>query len=593
MACFFPDIALLNQYYIGDSVLLEAPARLLSELLGVNVSIISNYPELFIGHPSIRGILPGTELSQETRVIDMGDAIRSLEDKPNGRVQIIEGKIRRLYEAAGLTDTDIIAPRLYLTPEEQLQAKELSKLLPENRIGVALESRHRFKDVPHIEFVVKKLVRSGYTVFLIGKDVKGDYHSLEKLPTIKIFDKPLREAMIYISLMDQFIGPDTGLVHIAGALKVPFTVITREIWRDLYDCYDVGKILAAKSFGKNSLYTLSVRPRQILRTVKAQKEVKPKPSKRGAVALFRLDGLGGTLTLADQAKKIYQQTGMKSDLIIRGYGDVFRDNPYVNKVIETGRMVQWHECLSEMLEQYDTLAEIRFAPGKWYQKGEKIFHQDFESIRELFDAFPMRLTEWELHGLHQVQLTDKTLGLPYDTIDMEIFNYGNLPKGLPEEYVVFNNGVDVQHNGMLQTKTWPFWDELCRLVDVPIVQVGTYHDATISGTIDLRGKTTIPEMFTTLREAQAVVCTEGGTMHSAYASGNKKTIVIRGPVSGKLFHYPGQNVVDSYVCAPCVGSTGDWYSRCPKDIDAACMKTISAERVAFNLEEVLNGTPFD
>lgn len=585
---FFPTITLRNKYYLGDNVLLEPVARILAESFGAPVYVSSRYPEVFIGHPTVRGILPEGKLPVGTRVIDMGDAIRSLEDR-DGVSVVIEEKLRRMYEAAGLSENQIISPRLYLTPEEIEQAQDLDKRLPGNRIGIALESRHEFKNMPYTNYLVKRLTRSGYSVFAFGKDLSGNYDWMDNAPIIKIVDMPLREAMVYISLMDQFLGPDTALLHIAGAFDIPFVVVTREIWRDLYECYDVGKILAAKHFGKKSMSTLPVSPWRILRAVKSQRSV-PKPREaHSRIGLFRLDGLGGTLTLADQAKKIYEKTGIRSDLIVRGYAEAFRDNPYVNKVVETGRMVDWDVSLAEHLEKYDILAEIRFAPGKWHQKGEKLFHQDFRAIKELFDAFPMRLNEWESEGLHQVQLTDRTLGLPYEEIDMEIFNYGDRPEDLPEEYVAACNGVDVQHTGMFQTKCWPYWDQLPRLLDIPVVQVGTYHDEVINGAIDLRGKTTVPQFFTVLRDAAGVVCTEGGTMHSAYAVGNEKAVIIRGPVSGKLFHYPGQQVVDSYICKGCVGSTGDWYIHCPEEINAACMKTISAERVAMNLEEVLNG----
>lgn len=586
---FFPDIALLNRYYLGDSVLCEPIARLLSESMGSEVYVVSNYPDLFLGHPSIRGVSLDSKLTTHSRLIDMSHAIKSLKSLGNGRQLVLEGKMRRMYEAAGLSEEQMEAPCLYLTKRERERAEELKAVLPERRIGVALQSRHRFKNLPYMRFLVKKLTQLGYTVFLLGKDLYGDYNWLEGFPAIRVIDRPLRDAMLYISLMDQMIGPDTGLMHIAGALKVPFVVVTREIWRDLYDCYDLGKILAAKHFGKRSMCTLPVTPRRILRAVELQ-DKQPRIALGGRqntpIALFRLDGLGGTLTLADQAKKIYEKMGIKPDLVIRNFSDAFVGNPHINKVVEVGH-VDWGDSLAETLEAYETVAEIRFAPGRWHQKGKQLFKQDFSWIKELFEAFPMRLNEWESEGLHQVQLTDKTLGLPYEMIDMEVFNYESPPSGLPDRYVVLNNGVDAQHRGMIQTKVWPWWQSLPSLVDTAFVQVGTYFDEAIEGTIDLRGKTTIPQLFSVLRDATAIVCTEGGTMHSAFAVGAQRVLVIRGPTRGKLFHYPGQTVVDSYVCAACVGETGDWYVNCPKKISASCMATISPERVAFKLEELL------
>ena len=585
---FFPNIALLNRYYLGDSVLLEPIACMIAESLGTEVSIASNYSELFLGHPSVRGIALDRDVPRDMRFIDMSDAIKSLETLPNGKQLVIEGKLRRMYDAAGLSVASFLPPRLYLTDTEIAQANELGSILPENRIGIALESRHSFKNISYIEFLAKKLVRDGYSVFLFGKDLNNDYDSLKKTPTIKVFDRPIRDAMVYLSLMDSFVGPDTGLVHIAGALQVPFVVVTRDIWRDLYESYDVGEILSTKHFGKKSMSTMSVTPRRVMRSVKSRdvKPVKVRKKERSRIALFRLDGLGGTVTLTDQAKKIYEQTGEKSTVIVRGYGDLFKDNPHVADVVEVGH-VKWGECMSDMLKSYETIGEVRFAPAKWHQQGKKFFEQDFTQEQGIFDAFPRNYNDLEIHGLHHVQLTDKYLGLPYDTIDMGLYADQHFRGDLPAEFIAIANGVDVQHQGMNQTKTWDQWNSLKDHLNLPMVQVGTAHDRYIPGVIDLRGQTSLLELCYVLKKATALVCTEGGMMHLAYALGCSNVFVLRGPTRGKLFEYPGHRFVDSYVCDICWSTTDDWYANCPKGIDAVCMKTISAERVAMSVMEAV------
>jgi ADP-heptose:LPS heptosyltransferase len=303
------------------------------------------------------------------------------------------------------------------------------------------------------------------------------------------------------------------------------------------------------------------------------------------MAVFRLDGMGGTLTVGDQAKKIFEATGVKPDLIIRGYAELFRDNPYVNNVVEVGHVV-WGECLDGMLEKYDTLAEIRFAPAKWHQKNKVWFDQDFEPVQELFDDFPMHYNKLEIHGKHQVQLTDWYLGLPEDTIDMELF-FANRFDDLPEQYIVINNGVDVIHKGMRQTKVWQGWERLVSLLPIPIVQIGTPNDPYVRGTIDLRGKCQLNQVPYIIEKAIAGVFTEGGMMHLSYAVGHPSVYILRGPTRGKLFEYPGHHMVDSYVCYNCWYSTADWYENCPEGIDAVCMKSITPERVAMRIEEVL------
>ena len=83
---FLPTTCLYNPYYIGDTVLLEPIARTLHERLGTDVFVLSNYPELFIGHPTIRSAFP-KDVPAGARVIDMSDSIKSLED--NGKKSIV------------------------------------------------------------------------------------------------------------------------------------------------------------------------------------------------------------------------------------------------------------------------------------------------------------------------------------------------------------------------------------------------------------------------------------------------------------------------------------------------------------------------
>jgi len=590
---FLPQIGILNPFNtVGDCVLLEPIARQLSDTLGMDVPVICSYPELFIGHPLVRSL--GANVPPGMRIIDMTDSIRSLEKKANGKSVIIEGKVRRMYEEAGLSERDIVAPKLFLADQEEEQVAMLRDAFADKRIGIALGSKHSFKNLPYTKYLIKKLTKQGWQVFVFGQAQNGEYSYLDRLPVVKVLDEPIRKVMMYISLMDVLLGPDTGLLHVAGALDVPFVVAMREIWRDLYECYEVKEILAAKQFGKYSLSTWGVTPKRVLEAVDRKYEepvehvsIKTPKRERSEIAIFRLDGMGGTITITDQAKKIFEITDVKPDLIVRGFAVLFEDNPYISNVVEVGGVV-WGECLAEMLEIYDTIAEIRFGPAKWHQKGKQWFAQDFVPMQEIFDAFPIGYKELEIHQMHHVQLTSMLLGLPYDTIDMDIYNIERYDGALPARYVAVANGVDGQYKGMKQTKSWEGWNGLSPLFDVPVVQVGMIHDERIDGAIDLRGETSLPQLCDVLQRSDATICTEGGIMHLAYALKCDNVFVLRGPTRGSLFEYPGQNWIDSYVCDICWGDNGDWYGKCTRGIDSACMKSITPNRVAMNLQEALN-----
>ena len=578
----FPPIVLNNPYFLGDSVLLEGIADTLSEVLKTDVYVSSNYPELFIGHPCIKGLsLDASTWPRDMRVVNLSNAIRSIKDE-GGKQIILPDKVGNMYKAAGLSASNIKPSKLYLTQEEQNQASTLRKLLPPRRIGVALESRHKFKSWPYVSWLIRSLTREGVNVFAFGININK---SVSRLPVFRVINKPLREAMIYLSLMDVVVGPDTGLMHIAAALQIPIIVMLRDFFRDIYDSYENCEVISTRTFNKYSMYAIG--PKKPLEAVRASYKVR-KVKQKYSVALFRLDGLGGTVTMSDHARKIFEMTGLKSTIITRGYRELFDKNPYIDDVVEVG-YVKWADSMEEMKTRYDILAEIRFAPAKWHQNGDRVFEQDFSSLEGIFDQFPRNYRQFEAHGLNHVQVTDKILGLPYDTIDTEVYRYDVPSVSLPSEYIVVASGVDSFHKGMRQTKVWEKWDELTKLVDLPFIQVGTMYDPTIQGAIDLRGKTTVPELLYMMQKAKAVVCTEGGMMHLAYAVRCPNVVVLRGPTCGKLFEYPGQVCVDSYVCNNCWSVTDDWYMRCAKGLKNACMDSISAKRVVYHLERMLHG----
>jgi len=589
----FPDIGLLNRFYIGDSVLLEPMADTMAEQTGSDVYIVSRYSEIFENHPRVVGLPTEGPFPPNMRSIDMSDAISSMrlvEVKGKPAVEFIPNKFDRLWEAAGLAKVEGKSPTLYLSEYEKNRAAELRRLFGDKCIGLVLRSNMPVKVWPYMKQLMKQLVKRGYDVFAISDTLTKDDGYVLDCGAYRVIGKPLRELMVYLSIMDVVVGGDTGPMHIAAALGTPSIAITREFWADLWP-YENCKVLATNHMVLKGLHTIG--PKKVFKAVAEMIGVEPKQKRKArsagdeTVALFRLDGLGGSITLTDHAKKIYELTGKKSTAIVRGYGVAFRDNPYIRDVVEVG-YVKWGECVEDMKERYSTLAEIRFAPAKWHQSNGKMFEQDFEKVQGLFDDFPDNYRDLEIHELHHVQLTDKYLGLPHDSIDMEIYHFEDVPYELPDEYVVVTNGVDIQHGTMRQTKVWNGWNELANLSPLPLIQAGTPHDPFVSGAIDLRGKTTVAQFFTLLKNSRATICTEGGTMHAAYAVRAKNVVVLRGPTRGKLFEYPGHKFIDSYVCDNCWSSTPDWYAHCPKGVNAVCMSTITAERVAFNLQEALD-----
>ncbi|MHC4395657.1 MAG: glycosyltransferase family 9 protein [Planctomycetota bacterium] len=327
--------------------------------------------------------------------------------------------------------------------------------------------------------------------------------------------------------------------------------------------------------------SLEITPRKAAIQNKTQRKIIKKH-----IALMRLDGLGGTLTLSDQAKKIKEMTEAEITLIIRHYPELFDDNPHVDHIITVGR-INWDDCLQTYKDKFTALADVRMAIGKWYDP-TNIFHQDFTAWESYYEQFPLNQQELTIYGLHHIQLTDKILSLPFDTIDSKIYFELSLPQWFTEEnYICICPGVDVIHDGKQQTKCWDYWNELVKKIDMPVVQLGTANDKGIDGTIDLREKTTIKEAASLLSRASAIVTVEGGLMHLAFASGQQNVIVLFGPTAGSLFLYPSHVHIDAFPCQGCFSTIENWAFECKEEIDVVCMKSITPERVVYACNRLL------
>ena len=294
------------------------------------------------------------------------------------------------------------------------------------------------------------------------------------------------------------------------------------------------------------------------------------------------------MTLSDHAKKFRELSGKKPHIIVRKYRELFDGNEDIDGITVLGNP-RYEECLPQMIEEFRELICIKTGVAARYVDRKRQPMGDFWS--ELYDSHPLGKKRIERkYSLNMVQSANLSLGWPYESDDVRIHACGDMPRSLPGEYVAFSNGVDTWHRGLKQTKSWEqdYWQTLVQMHDTPFVQLGTEYDQYVPGAIDMRMKTTIPELLRILRDAKATVCTEGGVMHLAHAVGNKNTVVMRGPTRGTFYHYDDLVNLDSYSCEACYWDTPDWYCDCPKSIDAVCMKTITPGRVRAALERILN-----
>ncbi len=580
---FIPPLALLNRYYIGDTVLLTGIAESLTKEYDTEVYVISNYSELLANHPYAipKSFDQMDTLPDDCRIIDMSESIRSIREEviigKDGEPQIqqvcIENKLNRMYEKAGCSQRYI--PKLYLSEMEKEKGKNFRKAYGGKLVGIGIGSRHECKIWSYFDLLVNRLHRD-FNIFIIDNS-KERCFEFEKFPIKFMTDLSLRELMIDISVMDLVISNDTATAHIASALDVPTIALGYNIWGELYGDYTKTCYL-----GSNVPTMRSISVKHVINKSK-KLVIKGYYRKRNGVALMLLEGLGGTITLSDHSKKVHEKYGEKPTLIIRKNPELFDNNPNVADVVVVGTP-RYDDIVPKILKNWQRIAIIKTGIGKWY--GIK---QDFSKWEELYNNHPIGINALESYGLNMIQLANMSLGLPYDAIESKIFRFDEPKIALPDKYIVISNGVDTWHEGLKQTKCWEdrYWQMIVDQIDIPVIQVGTNYDKALKDVIDLRGKTSILEMFFVLKNASAIICTEGGLMHLGYAVGNPNTIVLRGPTRGNFYGYKSQHQIDSEICELCYWDNGDWYKDCVKGIGSICMKSITPERVLIKLQEVL------
>jgi ADP-heptose:LPS heptosyltransferase len=146
----------------------------------------------------------------------------------------LENTIERNPDARKIHAVDLYAERLgleladkamryFVSGDERVAAWEDHPRIGRARVGIQVSASGPARSYPHFREVSLKLWRDGWEVFLFGSpgeieadDVKGvvNFTTLRGGATF-------RESAAALSTCDAFVGPDSALIHVAGALEVP------------------------------------------------------------------------------------------------------------------------------------------------------------------------------------------------------------------------------------------------------------------------------------------------------------------------------------------------------------------------------------
>lgn len=210
----------------GDLVLLTPVLREIKRRwpsVVINVCAVSLYGPVLKNLPFVDGILafPVTKAICETY-----DAWvffeNSIEENPRAR----EVHMTDLFaEITGINGIDDKKPAYALTPSEMVYSMEAFPRVNGTRrlcIQVGASAKARVYPKQMLGEVVGKMLEKGWEVFLLGQ--AGEVRVEAKHPALRVLSEQgisFRQSAAVLNYADCFLGSDSALLHVAGALGVP------------------------------------------------------------------------------------------------------------------------------------------------------------------------------------------------------------------------------------------------------------------------------------------------------------------------------------------------------------------------------------
>lgn len=110
-----------------------------------------------------------------------------------------------------------------LLPDERQWAESRYPRTERTRIGIQLEASSKCRTYPghRMMEVIMTLDKMGVESYLFGAPGSVPFKSTEKIRNLPLENLSFRQSMAAMSTCDAVLGPDSALIHVAGAMKMP------------------------------------------------------------------------------------------------------------------------------------------------------------------------------------------------------------------------------------------------------------------------------------------------------------------------------------------------------------------------------------
>ena len=213
----------------GDQILLTPCLRELKRALPqarIVVSCFENYQQPFFNLPYVDGFLP---YPLPAEFLASFDAVICLEDVHRRDPEIKTKHMTDLYaDHCWLTQPFADKkPEMIPLPEELRWAAGVLERTPDRkRIAIQVQAGHQCRTYPgeQLQEVVALLLQRKWEVFLVG--ARGEFNATiaenqQFLHDLTTWNPTFRQSAAFLTTCDVVLGPDSSLIHAAGALNVP------------------------------------------------------------------------------------------------------------------------------------------------------------------------------------------------------------------------------------------------------------------------------------------------------------------------------------------------------------------------------------
>jgi hypothetical protein len=258
------------------------------------------------------------------------------------------------------------------------------------------------------------------------------------------------------------------------------------------------------------------------------------------------NAIGEQICLTSIPSRVFQKYHRRS-IIFTSIPTIFKQHPNIVKVINI-------EALPTLMKKIISL---------WVKNSKNSFIEEFllnqkKGNLDIFMNNEGRHTRFSLTHIQSMHFKRSISGLPELPIITfshdEQVQFKNKFKSLPTRFAL------VQSEGktsFTENKNWcpkNFDNVVSQLQDIPFIQVGVSSEAKISCDFDLRGKTSLRELFYLTSKAAYVLSTEGIFNHLTAAFATPHFCIFSGFTHTELSKYKNTIAIKSEVspeCEPC------------------------------------------